>query len=97
MADQSNILCDEFESNLSFKANTQSTFFSADANIDLTSTSGTKVGARSLKTISLIYKHTRPVTKADKARMEKKYLCRYYPPKDTSGYYTLTDGLRGHL
>src|SRR5436189_191222 len=97
MANQSDILSDEFESNLSFKVNTQSAFFSADTNIDLTSTSGMKVGAQSSKTISSIHKHTHPVTEADKAHMKKKYLCRYYPPEDTSGYYTSTDRLRGHL
>ena len=72
MADQSDILSNEFESNLSF---------SADTNIDLILTSYIKVGA--LKTISLIYKYTCLVTEADKTRIKKKYLCRYCPPKDT--------------
>ena len=78
MANQSDILSNKFESNLSFKVNTN---FSANTNTDSILTSYTKVGAS--KTISLIYKYTHLVTEADKARTKKKYLCRYCPPKDT--------------
>ena len=81
MANQSNILSNEFKSNLSFKENTNSALFSANTNIDSISTSYTKAGAS--KTISLIHKYTYLVTKADKTCIKKKYLCRYCPPKDT--------------
>jgi len=77
MANQSDILFNKFESNLSFNVNTN---FSADINTDLISISYTKV--RASKTISSIYKHTCLVTEADKARIKKKYLCNC-PSKDT--------------
>jgi hypothetical protein len=72
MANQSNILSNKFKSNLSFSANT---------NTDLISTSCLKI--RASKTISLIYKYTCLVTEADKTHIKKKYLYKYYPPKDT--------------
>ena len=71
MANQSDILSNEFKSDLSF---------STDTNANLILINYTKVKA--LKIISLIYKFIYLVTKTDKTYIKKKCLYKYCPPKD---------------
>ena len=94
MANQTDILSDEFESNLSFEANAHSGVLSANANPGSILTGRTKGSSAKL---SSIHQHTREVTEEDKLRTNKRYLCKYCTPDDLEGWHASTTGLRGHL
>ena len=81
MANQSDILSDEFDSNPSF-------------NTGLISIGRTKGG---FTKISSIHQHTREITKEDKICIKKRYLCNYYSSDDLEGWHASTIGLCGHL
>ena len=81
MANRSDILSDEFDSNPSFDTGSIS--------IGRTKGGSTK--------ISSIHQHTREITKEDKIRTKKRYLCNYCSSDDPEGWHASTTGLRGHL
>lgn len=94
MADQSDILSDQFDSNLSFEEIAQSGLLSVDANATSVSTGRTR---GDFAKFSSIHQHTREVTEEDKLLTKKRYLCKYCTPDDQEGWHASTTGLRGHL
>jgi hypothetical protein len=79
MADQSDILSNEFNSNLFFEENSHSDLLSVDVNADSISTNRTNES--SAKFFS-IHQHTREIIKEDKLRTKKRYLCKYCSSDD---------------
>ena len=81
MANRSDTLSDKFDSNPSFDTG-------------LISIGCTKGGSTK---ISSIHQHTREITKEDKIRTKKRYLCNYCSSDDPEGWHALIIGLCGYL
>jgi hypothetical protein len=79
MADQSDILSNEFDSNLSFEGNAHSGLLSANANAGSILIGRTKGDSAKF---SSIHQHTHEVTKEDELRTKKRYLCEYCTPDE---------------
>jgi hypothetical protein len=90
MADGTDFLSNDFESNLSIRQASDSALFS---DTPLTQDSGGRT-----KQISTIHRHCREPNTEEKHRTNKNYFCKYcVKHDDPSGHHKSTDGLRLHL
>jgi hypothetical protein len=97
IASTSEIHFKNFNNNNSFKVNIFSVLLSSvktEANANSIPTTHT---TQTLRQLSLIYKHTCIATKEEKAYIKKRYFCKYCPPQDLKGHYSLTIRLQGYL
>jgi hypothetical protein len=85
MTDLTDILSDDFNSNLSLEP--------ASGSIPPIDSLGS-----SIKQLSTIHQHCRETTKEEKLRTKSRYFCKYcIRPEDSLGHHQSTDGLRYHL